>query len=46
MPRDKAIAILQSMVQEGKLDGAVVSALDDVTSQRENGGGYETGEKI
>ena len=38
MPRDKAIAILQSMVQEGKLDCTVVSALDYVTSERENGG--------
>ena len=41
MPREKAIAILRSMVQEGKLDDTVVSALDDVTSQKESGGKYE-----
>jgi HD-GYP domain-containing protein (c-di-GMP phosphodiesterase class II) len=46
MPREKAISILQSMVQEGKLDATVVSALDDVTRRRENGGGYEAGEKV
>ena len=46
MPRAKAISILQSMVQEGKLDATVVSALDDVTRRRENGGGYEAGEKV
>jgi hypothetical protein len=46
MPRDRAIAILQSMVQEGKLDGAVVAALDDATRRRENGGEYEAGEKV
>jgi len=34
MPRDRAINILKEMVAEGKLDGTVVSALDDVTKEQ------------
>jgi HD-GYP domain-containing protein (c-di-GMP phosphodiesterase class II) len=35
MPRDRAIAILEQMVSEGKLDAGIVSALADVTCDME-----------